>query len=205
MLVSRRSGFGNRHSRSSTRCPGRADNWDINWGCFEACCTLHTPLDERLLQADSLGSQEELHRAYAAREGHEIVRIFRDSASGRTVKRHDGFQAREASTRAIRSRCVPRRHQGGPRLTVNSTVLLPLTTLPCGRSDGEQEDALPPSRLWNPRLCSDHGACSSATLAPHGARRSVERLGPVRAEVREVITYSNQLASVLNDCERFEA
>jgi DNA invertase Pin-like site-specific DNA recombinase len=44
------------------------------------------------LQPDSLAAQEELLRAYAAARGHEVVRLYSDSASGRNIEKRDGFQ-----------------------------------------------------------------------------------------------------------------
>jgi DNA invertase Pin-like site-specific DNA recombinase len=43
------------------------------------------------LQAHSLEIQEEILRAYADREGHTVVKVYHDSASGRSTQHRDGF------------------------------------------------------------------------------------------------------------------
>jgi DNA invertase Pin-like site-specific DNA recombinase len=44
------------------------------------------------LQPDSLAAQEERLRSHAAALGHEVVRVYSDSASGKRVERRDAFQ-----------------------------------------------------------------------------------------------------------------
>jgi DNA invertase Pin-like site-specific DNA recombinase len=44
------------------------------------------------LQPDSLAAQEELLRAHAAAQAHEVVRVYSDSASGKRIDKRDAFQ-----------------------------------------------------------------------------------------------------------------
>src|ERR1035437_6071921 len=44
------------------------------------------------LQPDSLAAQEELLRAHAAAQAHEVVRVYSDSASGKRIDKGDTFQ-----------------------------------------------------------------------------------------------------------------
>ncbi len=44
------------------------------------------------LQPDSLEAQEERLRSHAAASGHEVVRVYSDSASGKRVEKRDAFQ-----------------------------------------------------------------------------------------------------------------
>lgn len=44
------------------------------------------------LQPDSLAAQEERLRSHAAASGHEVVRVYSDSASGKRVEKRDAFQ-----------------------------------------------------------------------------------------------------------------
>ena len=44
------------------------------------------------LQPDSLAAQEELLRTYAAAHTQEVVRVYRDSASGRSIEKREDFQ-----------------------------------------------------------------------------------------------------------------
>ena len=44
------------------------------------------------LQPDSLAAQEERLRSRAAASGHEVVRVYSDSASGKRVEKRDAFQ-----------------------------------------------------------------------------------------------------------------
>ena len=44
------------------------------------------------LQPDSLAAQEERLRAHATGSGHEVIRVYSDSASGKHVEKRDGFQ-----------------------------------------------------------------------------------------------------------------
>ncbi|CAG0926538.1 Resolvase YneB [Planctomycetaceae bacterium] len=44
------------------------------------------------LQPDSLAAQEERLRSHAAAAGHEVVRVYSDSASGKRVEKRDAFQ-----------------------------------------------------------------------------------------------------------------
>jgi DNA invertase Pin-like site-specific DNA recombinase len=45
------------------------------------------------MQPDSLIVQEELDRAFCAKNGHEVVRVYSDSASGRSTKKRKDFKA----------------------------------------------------------------------------------------------------------------
>jgi len=44
------------------------------------------------LQPDSLEAQEERLRSHATASGHEVVRVYSDSASGKRVEKRDAFQ-----------------------------------------------------------------------------------------------------------------
>lgn len=44
------------------------------------------------LQPDSLAAQEERLRSHASASGHEVVRVYSDSASGKRVEKRDAFQ-----------------------------------------------------------------------------------------------------------------
>ncbi|MCE7956539.1 recombinase family protein [Acidobacteria bacterium ACD] len=44
------------------------------------------------LQPDSLAAQEERLRSHAAASGHDVVRVYSDSASGKRVEKRDAFQ-----------------------------------------------------------------------------------------------------------------
>jgi DNA invertase Pin-like site-specific DNA recombinase len=45
-----------------------------------------------ILQADSLAVQEEILRTFAATRSYDVVRVFRDSASGRSLKKRSDFK-----------------------------------------------------------------------------------------------------------------
>jgi DNA invertase Pin-like site-specific DNA recombinase len=58
---------------------------------MKAALYLRRSTDE-ILQRDSLATQEEVLRVYAAECDHDVVAVYSDSASGRSTKHRDGFR-----------------------------------------------------------------------------------------------------------------